>query len=542
MQEGKPPTPRAVPVVRRAVARRVAVRKQDKQTLMEQLRQRWGMVMAAALFIVRRGGSWFNINVLQSPSGLWSLLGVVAVVSLINGLIFYQNVQTISEREGWVLHTQTVLTALNRTLVALDDTVTSERGYAVDGNVRYLTDSESSTTTLVNCSQNVANLTVDNPTQQVRINTIKTLITTLQDELNNTVRLRQSGQTTAAVANISVGTEQTTIDQIRDSIVTMNVEEEQLLKTRSLQAQHAVYQTALSFVLGIIETLILLMLVGVAAYKLLLVRERQAAERQVLLEQEHEARTQAENAVQTRDHFLSIASHEMKTPITTMLANLQLLQRMIARGTMNSERVPTMLTMMERQTKRLHLLIEGMLDVSRITSGYFSLNREPIDVVTQVCQIATECKLLAKEQIIAVTAPDERLMVDGDPVRLEQVWYNLIQNAIKYSPNGGTIQVTITASRNAAQIAIADQGLGIVPEAIPHLFERFYRAERTDEHSISGMGVGLFVTHEIVAQHDGAIRVESVEGHGSTFTVTLPLISANGVAVGAVSTTTNVSA
>ena len=271
-------------------------------------------------------------------------------------------------------------------------------------------------------------------------------------------------------------------------------------------------------------------------------RERQAAERQVLLEQEHEARTQAENAVQTRDHFLSIASHEMKTPITTMLANLQLLQRMIARGTMNSERVPTMLTMMERQTKRLHLLIEGMLDVSRITSGYFSLNREPIDVVTQVCQIATECKLLAKEQIIAVTAPDERLMVDGDPVRLEQVWYNLIQNAIKYSPNGGTIQVTITASRNAAQIAIADQGLGIVPEAIPHLFERFYRAERTDEHSISGMGVGLFVTHEIVAQHDGAIRVESVEGHGSTFTVTLPLISANGVAVGAVSTTTNVSA
>ena len=542
MQEGKPPTPRAVPAVRRAVARRVAVRKQDKQTLMEQLRQRWGMVVAAALFIVRRGGSWFNINVLQSPSGLWSLLGVVAVVSLINGLIFYQNVQTISEREGWVLHTQTVLTALNRTLVALDDTVTSERGYAVDGNVRYLTDSESSTTTLVNCSQNVANLTVDNPTQQVRINTIKTLITTLQDELNNTVRLRQSGQTTAAVANISVGTEQTTIDQIRDSIVTMNVEEEQLLKTRSLQAQHAVYQTALSFVLGIIETLILLMLVGVAAYKLLLVREHQAAERQVLLEQEHEARTQAENAVQTRDHFLSIASHEMKTPITTMLANLQLLQRMIARGTMNSERVPTMLTMMERQTKRLHLLIEGMLDVSRITSGYFSLNREPIDVVTQVCQIATECKLLAKEQSIAVTAPDERLMVDGDPVRLEQVWYNLIQNAIKYSPNGGTIQVTITASRNAAQIAITDQGLGIVPEAIPHLFERFYRAERTDEHSISGMGVGLFVTHEIVAQHDGAIRVESVEGHGSTFTVTLPLISANGVAVGAVSTTTNVSA
>jgi len=132
--------------------------------------------------------------------------------------------------------------------------------------------------------------------------------------------------------------------------------------------------------------------------------------------------------------------------------------------------------------------------------------------------------------------PETVMVIDGDELRLEQVLQNLISNALKYSPDGGTIQVRIAQHGSMACIAVTDQGIGIPAQDIPHLFERFYRASNTDDQHISGMGIGLYIVHELVNLHGGSVVVESTQQQGSTFTVCLPVKKTSNEAVPATAT------
>jgi signal transduction histidine kinase len=125
---------------------------------------------------------------------------------------------------------------------------------------------------------------------------------------------------------------------------------------------------------------------------------------------------------------------------------------------------------------------------------------------------------------IEVMCAEPPVMINGDALRLEQVFQNLIANAIKYSPTGGLITMQVAQRDAYACVMVRDQGIGISAEAQRHLFELFYRAETTDTHRISGMGIGLYVVNELVTLHGGSVQVESREGAGSTFTVCLPLL------------------
>jgi signal transduction histidine kinase len=249
---------------------------------------------------------------------------------------------------------------------------------------------------------------------------------------------------------------------------------------------------------------------------------RSNQERQVLLERERDARAQAEAAVRLREQFLAIASHELKTPLTALIGYGQTFQMRARRAGDLSERDARSLERILAQADRLHHMINALLDVSRIEQGRLRLERGMLDLGALACQTVAEIQTMSSQQRFDIQCPDTPLWITGDPLRLEQVLYNLLGNAMKYSPDGGPISVSITAQDDTVSVAIRDEGIGIPARDLPHLFERFFRASNVSVDNISGVGIGLYVVHEIVALHGGTVTVESQEGHGSTFTICLP--------------------
>jgi signal transduction histidine kinase len=232
---------------------------------------------------------------------------------------------------------------------------------------------------------------------------------------------------------------------------------------------------------------------------------------------------EAQNAVRMRDQFLSIASHELKTPLTALLGNAQMLQRRAAREGHFGERDQRALNVIAAQATRLNKMIAALLDISRIEMGQLSIARAPMDLGALARRVVAEMQPTFERHTIVYGDTGAPLVVEGDELRLEQVLHNLIGNAVKYSPAGGSIMVRVEQHGSSACVVVRDQGIGIPAASLARLFTRFYRAENVDPHNISGMGIGLFVVKEIVTLHGGTIEVDSQEQQGSTFTVCLPL-------------------
>lgn len=233
----------------------------------------------------------------------------------------------------------------------------------------------------------------------------------------------------------------------------------------------------------------------------------------------------AQNAVHVRDQFLSIASHELKTPLTALLGNAQLLQRRAIREGNFSARDQRALHVIADQATRLNKMITALLDISRIEMGQLSIIRAPMDLSALVRRVVAEMQPTLERHTIHYDDLSAPLWVEADELRLEQVLHNLISNAVKYSPAGGAVIVRVEQHEAYACAAVEDQGIGIPANAVPLLFTRFYRADNVDPQNISGMGIGLFVVKEIMMLHGGTIEVASQEGQGSTFTICLPVVT-----------------
>jgi PAS domain S-box-containing protein len=238
---------------------------------------------------------------------------------------------------------------------------------------------------------------------------------------------------------------------------------------------------------------------------------------------EQAARREAEEALRAREQFLSVASHELKTPLTSLMGNLQLMERRTQRESSIAAREARTLGIALAQAQRLNKLITSLLDISRIEQGQLTIQPVDLDICGLTRQVVEEMRPTLEQRLLILTCPDEPLVIRGDSLRLEQVLQNLIQNAAKYSPDDAAI--TIEVRRHDAQVAVAvfDRGIGIPAAALPRLFQRFFRATNVEEQQISGLGIGLYVIKEIVSLHGGRIEVDSTEGQGSTFTVTFSL-------------------
>lgn len=238
----------------------------------------------------------------------------------------------------------------------------------------------------------------------------------------------------------------------------------------------------------------------------------------------------SQNAIRLRDEFLSIASHELKTPITPLKLQLQALIRQVqkfseGRGAFPADRVRGALDISLKSTNRLSRLVEDLLDVSRIMNGEMKFVRSPVSLGELVHDVVARYA-----QELADSGSELRVNIrqDGvgnwDPVRIDQVIMNLLSNSLKYGA-GKPIEITVDSKDGQAILEVRDQGIGIAPENQERIFRRFERAITATK--ISGMGLGLYIVRMIVDAHGGKIRVKSELGQGSTFTVELPILASH---------------
>jgi signal transduction histidine kinase/HAMP domain-containing protein len=234
----------------------------------------------------------------------------------------------------------------------------------------------------------------------------------------------------------------------------------------------------------------------------------------------HEAR----DAIRARDEFLSIASHELRTPVAIIRTSAQMLVRAQTRGDLNVERLARSTQSIDEATGRLTRLIEDLLDVSRIRTGRLPLETSTLDLAALLRSLAEryEDQLDERHKLVLKTAPQGPL-VTADAGRLEQVLTNLIENAIKYSPDGGEIRVGLRRQDGGALLTVQDPGIGLSEGANELIFQPFGRAPNAAERHIPGLGLGLYICRSIIDRHGGRIWAESAgPGRGTTMSVWLP--------------------
>ncbi|MEX2122764.1 MAG: PAS domain S-box protein [Woeseia sp.] len=250
-------------------------------------------------------------------------------------------------------------------------------------------------------------------------------------------------------------------------------------------------------------------------------RRNVADERERLLNAERAARADAERANRVKDDFVAMVSHELRTPLNAILGWTQLMmqsaqdQDVIARG----------LDVISRNTRLQAQLVSDLLDVSRIASGKLHLTIEKVDLVSLVRNVIETVQQAANSKHISIRADmdAEAIPIAGDPARLQQIVWNLLWNAIKFTPEGGSVLVGVRNSATDAEISVTDTGVGIRADVLPHIFERFNQANLLKNSGLGGLGLGLSIVKHLVDLHGGSIKADSPgEGLGATFMVVLP--------------------
>ena len=221
-----------------------------------------------------------------------------------------------------------------------------------------------------------------------------------------------------------------------------------------------------------------------------------------------------------RSDFLTVAAHELRTPLTPLSMYLQNIERHVER---RQPIDPELLGKARRQVSRISHLVEDLLDVSRLEAGRLQLARDRVDLNGLVEQVVNDFRGQSRNHELVFHGAGKMLAIDGDRDRLEQVLVNLLSNAIKYSPYGGQIVVAVERDTSEARISVSDCGIGIPESEQTRLFQRFFRAANAATRNYAGLGIGLFVSNEIVQRHGGRFEVESDLGRGSTFRVVLPI-------------------
>jgi PAS domain S-box-containing protein len=251
--------------------------------------------------------------------------------------------------------------------------------------------------------------------------------------------------------------------------------------------------------------------------------KRAEREREQLLERERAARQEAERVSRLKDEFLATLSHELRTPLNAILGWTSLLR---SRGSDHSDDLEQGLEIIERNARAQSQLIEELLDMSRIINGKMRLDVQPIDLQALVADAVESVRPAADARgvrLIKVLDPRGG-PITGDPARLQQVLWNLLTNAVKFTPRNGKVQVYLRRVNSHVDITITDTGQGIAPEFVPHLFTRFSQADTSMARRHGGLGLGLALVKSLVELHGGTVKASSPGvGQGATFVVSLPL-------------------
>jgi signal transduction histidine kinase len=257
--------------------------------------------------------------------------------------------------------------------------------------------------------------------------------------------------------------------------------------------------------------------------------ERRVEERTAELVRVNEELSEANRA---KDVFLATLSHELRTPLTPVLGWVNLL-RSGGGGSADPAMLAQGLDAIERNARLQARLVDDLLDISRIVSGKLRIEWEPVDLcaVVESAVEALRPEAAARRVQLAVERPEGALVVQGAPIRLQQVVWNLLANAVKFTPDGGRVSARAWRERGEARVAVSDTGIGIAPEFLPHVFDRFRQADGTTTRAYGGLGLGLAIVRALTELHGGWVAAASDgEGRGATFTFAVPAAAAAAVA------------
>ncbi|UCC54375.1 MAG: HAMP domain-containing protein [Anaerolineaceae bacterium] len=224
-----------------------------------------------------------------------------------------------------------------------------------------------------------------------------------------------------------------------------------------------------------------------------------------------------ERLFRTQQRLLADVSHELRTPLTTIRGNLDLMRRM-------GETDPQSLAAVQVEIERMTRLVGDLLLLARADSGGLPLERKPVELDYILFDVYRQVRILEPPVQIELTAVDQATVL-GDADRLKQLLLNLVENAVKYTPPGGEVTLSLSKKEGWVYFEVSDTGIGIPPENLPHVFDRFYRVDKARTRAQGGSGLGLSIAKWVAQAHGGAIRVSSQVGEGTTFSVTLPLYS-----------------
>jgi signal transduction histidine kinase len=234
---------------------------------------------------------------------------------------------------------------------------------------------------------------------------------------------------------------------------------------------------------------------------------------------------EAQRANRVKDEFLAVLSHELRTPLNAIVG----WSEMMRGGRLAEEMTGRALEVIHRNAKVASQLLGDLLDVSRIVAGKFALERAPTDLRAIVTAAVETLRCAADDKRLRLTAPPasgEPLLTNGDTGRLQQVALNLLGNAIKFTPSGGAVRVLLRSAEEGLELVVEDEGIGIHPDLLPHVFERFRQGDSSTTRQHRGLGLGLTVVRHVVELHDGTITAESAgEGRGACFVVRLPRLA-----------------
>jgi signal transduction histidine kinase/ActR/RegA family two-component response regulator len=469
---------------------------------------------------------------LKSKRRMLALVALIASLAAILaiGVISNAELSALANSSARVQRSYDLLETLYDLNAALTDTETNQRGFLLTQDPSYLSQYNSAIAQIHLAMIELRRLSSGEPETRTAIDALEALAGGKLADLQESLAHAQSGSNHSAMANEIEGKGKYLMEAFRrNSAALENIQRHLLDRRRKQEAEARFFSQAV-----LVTTVVLsVLLVGAAAMvsrrfedrrtmleKEIAERRRAEKNREALLVSERAARSEAERATRLKDEFVATLSHELRTPLNAIVGWASIL-----RADRRTETINQGVEVIERNAKLQAQMIEELLDMSRIISGklLFELEKTDVGELVEAAVAAVRPAAAAKGVVLNLNVARSS-SVSADPARLQQIAWNLLTNAIKFTPRAGRVDVTLREHQGQVELSVSDTGLGIKPEFLPFVFDRFRQADASTTRRHGGLGLGLSIVRSLVELHGGTVDVESPgEGQGATFIVRLPI-------------------
>ena len=444
---------------------------------------------------------------------------IAAVIVLIATVVLgFRSVQSLYRTHESIELAYQTRVALDQVLATLLDAETGERGYVITNNPSYLDPYTRAREAIDSNLAQMRRLMADDPDQQADYERLKALADRKLAELESVITLRRDGTFGDAQAEVAKHLGKTLMDDMRVVVARMEARESARLRARTDAADRDYRDAQMTRIVGIGLGL-------VSVCVLFVVTMRFTADRRRSTEALERKQSELLETLRLKDEFAAVISHELRTPTNTIAG----WSRMLEENAIKPERVSSAIGAIARNADSLRQLVDDLIDTNQLVAGRMRLSIGEVNLDDVIQQAVDAVRLSADNKGVGLTRAtvgNGHSMVRGDAVRLKQVAWNLLANAIKFTPAGGHVTVSLTDTSHSFRMEVADTGVGIDSEFLPHVFERFRQGKPGG--GAGGMGLGLAIVRHLVELHGGTASAESAgPGKGAQFVIEVPRTARN---------------